>query len=137
MSSSGRSTRPVLCLVLLVGCAGRPFESADPACANQTPASFARDVQPILRTHCAGIECHSATFHLGSAYRNLVSVVASECHDGRLLVAPGSPSASYLLDKLEGSRLCFGERMPKGRAPLDDAAVATIRGWICAGAIDD
>jgi hypothetical protein len=41
---------------------------------------------------------------------------------------------SYLIWKLQGSGACFqGSRMPKG-APLTAAQIATVSGWIAAGA---
>ena len=55
----------------------------------------------------------------------------------RVKGAPGDPEASYLYQKVTGAALCGGERMPRGRAPLDEAELALIEAWICGGAQDD
>jgi hypothetical protein len=49
-------------------------------------------------------------------------------------VAPGNPSASYLIQKLEGTA-AVGERMPLGGSPLPQADIAMIRQWIVDGAL--
>ena len=66
-----------------------------------------------------------------------MSVVADQCGAGQLLVAPGDPGASYLINKLTGVGMCFGSRMPKGGASLSSGDIDTIRAWIGAGAADD
>jgi hypothetical protein len=55
---------------------------------------------------------------------------------GTLRVAPGSPGASYLIRKLEGTAR-FGSQMPCGEAPLSQATIDVIQLWILQGAIDD
>lgn len=55
----------------------------------------------------------------------------------RLLVVPGDPAASYLLEKLESDDPAAGTRMPPPPALLPRAQVERLRAWILAGAKDD
>jgi hypothetical protein len=104
----------------------------------QTP-SFASDVYPLFQSaRCTS--CHgspgSASLNLTEAvaYANLVNRTASECTPLRLLVAASAPQSSYLLDKLLGTNLCSGVRMPRGGTPFTQAQLDTVRSWIAAGA---
>jgi hypothetical protein len=68
----------------------------------------------------------------------IVGAASSEC-SAKMRVAAGSPTTSYILDKLMGSSQtpggCFsGARMPRGRAALSAANIATIAAWIRGGA---
>jgi hypothetical protein len=108
--------------------------------------SFAA-VQAIFDSRC--ITCHNAralglpgyaalVLTSDSSYDALVNRPATEPCGGTLVV-PGDPDASYLYHKLVDATPCSGARMPRpfeiGIAPpLDDAQLATIRGWILAGA---
>lgn len=106
--------------------------------------SFAADIQPIFTNTCTGSRCHSGArpaagldLTEGQAHGDLVGVPA-DCPDGRLLVAPGEPEASYLVDKLRGVNLCRGSRMPSGGdPPLSEDTIALIEDWICGGARND
>lgn len=69
----------------------------------------------------------------GTAYTNLYDVASGECTN-RKRVNPGSPSTSYIVDKLAGTNLCGGERMPKGGPYLSSAQLDIVRSWITAGA---
>ncbi len=104
---------------------------ADPLCAAAVTVSFSHDVKPILNG-CNGELCHTAPTHV-----SLVGKVADECCHGRLLVAPGRPSDSYLIDKLRGVKLCRGGAMPLDAPPLAPPQLAKITQWICGGALDD
>jgi hypothetical protein len=95
-------------------------------------AGYAAEVAPIFAQSCNGELCH-----LAPTRSSLVGVTASECCDGRLLVAPGDAAQSYLVDKIRGHDLCSGGQMPLGQAPLTDAEQLAIVRWICAGALDD
>lgn len=100
--------------------------------------SFANQVQPVFTANCTSGGCHSGTkpaaslsLASGVAYGALVNV-ASSCA-GRLLVAPGSVSTSYLMNKLLGTNLCSGSKMPKA-GTMPSAEIAAVSGWICEGA---
>lgn len=68
------------------------------------------------------------------AYAELVNVASSQCSDKRLLVVPGSPATSYLMQKLLNVNLCSGSQMPKSGQSLPAAQLDKISGWICSGA---
>jgi hypothetical protein len=105
--------------------------------------SFGAQVEPLLANNCSTMGCHGfpapaagLDLRVGNAFGDLVGVPSSQCND-RLLVAPGQPANSYLMDKLLGVNLCFGTKMPKTGAPLSDADIATISEWICRGASEN
>ncbi|WP_437315577.1 PE-PGRS family protein [Sorangium sp. So ce385] len=114
----------------------------DPACGADT-ATFA-DVQAILTASCAG--CHGNSDHLpgeldlraNAAHDGLVSADSTTCAD-RVLVVPGMPSQSYLINKLRNVDLCNGgKRMPPPpNMALSEANIKKISDWICAGAPSD
>jgi Stigma-specific protein, Stig1 len=103
--------------------------------------SFAGAVQPIFTSSCASNGCHGGVMpqqglNLSSAksYAALVNVAASQCNDGRKRVVPGSPSTSYVVQKLMGVNLCSGSQMPKAGQGLPAGQTETIANWICLGA---
>jgi hypothetical protein len=150
-------------LALLTSC-GRRRES--PTTAALTSAlssgstgavsvSFGRDVLPYLTKTCAGSErCHGASptdsvtldLRADAAYRELVGR-PSQVRKGSLLVSPGDPTRSFLVDKLGGK---LGPKEGKSM-PLDpDTGAPTeptaedqrfvrevLVPWIRAGARDD
>jgi hypothetical protein len=93
--------------------------------------SYLHDVVPIF-LGCQGEGCH-----LSPTLGSTVGMAAYECCDGELLISPGNPNQSYLLDKIEGQDLCLGTRMPFGLPPLPASEILTIRTWICEGAPDN
>ncbi|WP_437621046.1 hypothetical protein [Sorangium sp. So ce1151] len=125
------------------GSGGAP--PVDPACGPDT-ATFA-DVRPILEG-CANPYCHGSPtapaagldLREAAAVGALVGQNARSCSSSseHALVVPGSPSSSYLMNKLNGTGLCDPDesRMPPGAAlPADD--IKKINDWICAGALAD
>lgn len=118
--------------------------SSGKVCENNqcTTPSFSNDVMPLFNNYgCGGQNCHDSTtsqsgLDLSStqtAYNNLVGVSAQQCTN-RKRVEAGSASNSYLIDKLTGQNLCFGNRMPSGGPYLSSSEIDTIRAWINAGA---
>jgi len=104
--------------------------------------SYAADVEPLLVESCTSMGCHGSgpmpaqeglRLSTGDGYDNLVGVAADQCGD-RLLVDPGHPGSSYLLDKILGINLCSGTKMPKMGAGLSAAESDLISQWICGGA---
>ena len=109
------------------------------ACAGEA-ATYAADVEPIFVADCTGPGCHGAPnaqegldLRAGQGFAGLVEVPASQCGD-RLLVDPGNPEGSYLIDKLEGLDMCSGTRMPK-MGSLSAAEIELVARWICHGAM--
>ncbi len=94
--------------------------------------SFKTDVVPLVG-HCGSELCHGG---LGTSwpYAALVNVQTTECSDQRVIVKPGDPNSSYLIQKLQGIDMCMGVRMPKLGEPLPAADIQTLADWICEGA---
>jgi len=67
------------------------------------------------------------------SFAELVNVASEQCGD-RVLVVPGSPSTSYLMQKMLNIDICMGTQMPKAGQSLPAAELAAINAWICAGA---
>jgi hypothetical protein len=93
-----------------------------------TGVSYSKDVQPILGG-CMGDVCHHPIW----TRENALNVPSTECCDGRLLIKPGDPEGSYIVDKIEG-RVCTGRQMPADMPPLPSDQQKLIVGWICEGA---
>jgi hypothetical protein len=103
--------------------------------------SFAGEVYSLFQKYsCAG-NCHGGArpaeeLDLSStsiAFDDLVGVASGQC-SSRLLVDPGNPDASYLLNKITGVSLCSGSKMPKSGAGLTQAEIDVVRAWIGRGA---
>jgi hypothetical protein len=129
--------------IAVVACGGggsdRPAVDASPpvdapqiACPSSAPVSFKTDVAPLIG-HCSGDACHGLSRILTWPYQALVNTPA-DCSDGRVIVKPGDPGGSYLVEKLLGTAMCKGDRMPLRGTPLSDTSMATIEAWICQGA---
>lgn len=119
------------------GSGGGSTDTGDDLCG--PPVDFATQVVPILAAQCTGGMCHDAVMPRASLdlltepHAAMVNVPSVQC-DARLLVDPGSPQTSYLVDKLRGRALCDGDLMPKDEPPLSPKGIATIEAWICQGA---
>jgi hypothetical protein len=68
-----------------------------------------------------------------NSFALLVNVSSNEV-PGTLRVNPGSPDASYIVQKLQGTN-AVGARMPFGGPYLSQAQIDLVRGWIAAGAL--
>jgi hypothetical protein len=119
---------------------GRTCVDSQCQCDAGVSVSFANDVAPLLDSQCGTAACHAGRkpkegldLQTATSFSAMVGVETSECADGRLLVDPGNPQESYLVQKVTGIDMCFGSLMPKG-APLTDAQVSLISAWICSGA---
>jgi hypothetical protein len=110
-------------------------------CATSGSVSFKSDVAPLLDASCTSAGCHAGVkpkdgldLDAAKAYAELVDVAASQCGGKRKLVVPGSPSTSYLLQKLLNIDICSGSQMPKAGQSLPQADLDAISSWICSGA---
>ena len=94
--------------------------------ADETPVDFARDVAPILESHC--LRCHKD----GDARGDLSLQTSHGLRDNEYVIS-GKPEESHLLDLVtsQGSK---PPAMPKEGAPLSGRQVETLRRWIHAGA---
>jgi hypothetical protein len=102
-----------------------------------------RTVQDIFQQSCALPSCHSTIARQGGlvldsedvSYASLVNrpVTASEgAAPGSLLVKPGDPKGSFLIQKLLGT--APGSRMPQSGEPLSKGTIKLISRWIQRGA---
>lgn len=104
--------------------------------------SYAADVNPIwVAQGCASGACHGgarpaegldlSTAALG--YADLVNIASGQC-SSRKRVVPNDVAASYLVNKLTGSGMCFGSQMPKAGGGLSTTQLDTVRAWILSNA---
>jgi hypothetical protein len=121
--------------------AGEACVAGSCQCAASGAVSFKADVAPILDQACTSAGCHTGArpkealgLAPNEAYAELVNVAASQCGGERKLVVPGSPSTSYLMQKLLDIDVCTGSQMPKAGRSLPKAGLDAICGWICSGA---
>jgi hypothetical protein len=121
--------------------AGESCVNGDCQCVGSASVSFKADVQPILTAGCTANGCHTGarpkedlTLDAGTAYGEIVNVATSQCGGKRKLVVPGSPSTSYLMQKLLNVDICTGTQMPKANAAIPAKDLDTISSWICSGA---
>lgn len=104
-------------------------DDSDALCATPAPpVSFARDVSRLVG--CTGEACHSPW-----TYDSLVRQASEACCDHRLLVDPGHPSNSQLVQALLGISPCT-LRMPL-YGQMSDTDIATVIDWVCQGARRD
>ena len=106
----------------------RPRQPA-PAQAPAAAVDFARDVQPLLERHC--YECHGTKKARGRLRLHSPDYIAKGGQSGPVVVA-GDTEQSLLMRRVLG--LDGEDRMPLDADPLSDAELATLRGWIAAGA---
>ncbi len=106
--------------------------------------SFAAQIQPMFTASCAKGGCHfggqpeaGLSLRAGASYLEIVNVPATTCTGGQVRVKPGSPSESYILNKLTGVGVCSGEVLHRGEPPLAQAQIDLIRQWICQGALNN
>ncbi len=72
----------------------------------------------------------------GHTYASLVGVASGE-QAAVKFIAPGDPTNSYVIQKLEGVATISGVRMPAGGPYLSQATINQVAAWISAGAPND
>jgi WD40 repeat protein len=121
---------------LLVALAGPPAVAADAAGDKPKPpaeVSYYRDVRPIFVQNCQG--CHQPAKAMGSFVMTGYDDLFKKGDTDRPGVVPGKPEESLIVEQVtpkDGKTA-----MPKGKDPLIDAQVETIKKWIAQGAKDD
>jgi hypothetical protein len=135
-SASTRSFVPVICGLLAACGSGDGFVGSGGATGPLAP-SFDSIQANVFDAYCE--HCHSGAnapaglrLDAANSYAMLVGVASVE-RPNLLRVAPGDPSSSYIIQKLEGTA-GIGERMPAGLPPLPQADINVIRQWITDGA---
>jgi hypothetical protein len=142
---------------VLSGCAGGGGDGGGgggggnpgPQCQAPAPGtetvSFQNNIQPIFNRSCALAGCHTPPANQGSlnltagkAYREIVNVQAAPPRK-EMLVVPGDPDASYVVQKIEEAPGITGTIMPQGcdagtglngAVCLSADDMAAIRQWI-------
>ena len=61
---------------------------------------------------------------------NTVAVTSHQVSDGTLLVNPGYPDESYLVEKISVDAPARGLRMPRDMPPLSEEEIEIIRRWV-------
>ena len=115
-------------LVLLLCCCGTGIPACGAALRADTPASFVRDIVPVLQKHC--VVCHSEPLKSGGLLMGTHARLMAGGQSGAA-ITPGKGQDSLLVKVLDGR---VKPQMPQGGAPLDSRTIALIRAWIDAGA---
>lgn len=127
-------------LAVFAGCVAAAVDETGPQ-ETDAVAPSREDVRAVLDARC--VLCHQGPFADGALDLTpgpgvLVDVASTEVPSMKL-VAPGSLDDSYVWHKLQGTALDVGgvdSQMPfDGTAPLSEPELATIAGWITAGAL--
>jgi hypothetical protein len=141
-----RALAALMAVIAAGGCVLRPHVAGD------RHWSFSRIQREIFEAPTPTLQGACTSCHKGdgadpdsrglsllhdSAYDALVNRASTERSD-RLLVAPGDPAHSYLVDKLEGGSGMHGNRMPRNGPPyLTERQIRGIKEWIARGAPRD
>lgn len=97
------------------------------------PPSYAKDVRPIFQAHCQG--CHQPAKASGEYEMTSFANLLKGGESGDAAIVPENPAASHLIEEITPHDGVA--EMPKGRKPLSEVEIDTIRRWIAAGAVDD
>jgi hypothetical protein len=114
----------------------------------KTTPSFAGDLVPALQSSCGSTAstCHGPTTPAGhityagtaaEVHARLVNIAPSNAPAGWVLIKPGVPAQSWLLEKVSKDQpggSGYGTRMPQGAPNLCQPTVDTLTAWINAGA---
>jgi hypothetical protein len=127
----------LMLVTINLACSSSPATS--PTTTN-TGVSLKNNVQPIFSESC--IFCHQGSNPPGGlslepavVYNELVNATSTE--SSLVLVKPGAPDNSYLINKLNGTQVTVGgsgDQMPFGRQPLPQTQIDLISQWISEGA---
>ena len=125
----------MMVLGLLAAC-----EASEPA---GMPPTLDELHERVLQPSCVFATCHGSgpspagelSLERDGAHASLVDMPSSVVPDA-ILVIPGDPDASYMMQKLTATVPTAGESMPPD-APLEAERIELVRAWIEAGAADD
>ena len=79
--------------------------------------------------------CWGSGFDRRTMPLNTVAVTSHQVSDGTLLVNPGYPDESYLVEKISVDAPARGLRMPRDMPPLSEEEIEIIRRWVGRGAL--
>jgi hypothetical protein len=104
--------------------------------AAHEPVTYEANVRPLLTRSCGGKGCHINEVTSGAEFTSYEKLMASSGEQyGSLIVLPGKPDESPLIDKVQSAVPRFGDRMPFGGEPLAEHEIALLRRWILEGAV--
>lgn len=138
LATAARRLAAVLaCLFLLCAVANNSLTQAQSPPATEgeaaTKVSYARDVEPLLRSKCQG--CHQPAKPQGRFEMTTFAHLLSGGESGSPAVVAGKPDESYLVELIT---LHDGKaQMPKKGEPLSASEIELVRKWISEGATDD
>lgn len=120
------------------GGSGPTFQPSGFSWSGKAPG-LSTDVVPITSPNCGtSAGCHLAMQSGGELYNQFVNVIAEECLDLRMMIKPGDPEHSYVINKLTGKNLCNpATTMPLDQPMLPASDIQVIYDWIAAGASDN
>lgn len=131
----------VMLSILITACGGDSSTGPDPEQPppnSGQPVSYAQDIQPIFNGNCTFSGCHDSGSQTSgvnlSSYNDAINSVGSTYE--KKIIQAGDPAGSPLVDKIEPNP-DRGAQMPRGRAPLENAEIDSIRAWIEDGAPDN
>lgn len=125
-----------------------PAPTTCPITVAKTSPSFAADIVPAIQSSCgsSATSCHGGvapTGHVsysGTAtqlHAALVNVTPASAPAGWVLVKPGDPSHSWIIEKVTKDQPGgggHGTRMPQSNPNLCQPTLDTLSAWISAGA---
>ena len=101
----------------------------------EPPEPTFANVLEIFNSSCGGSGCHIGERTNGVRLDSYDRVINSEGDQyGGLIVVPGEPDDSPVIDKISNSDPKFGDRMPRNRGALSSDQITLIREWIADGA---
>jgi hypothetical protein len=113
------------------------FDPGNTPPVSEMPATFSAIQSTIFNTTCAVSGCHNGSVApdlRASAYSRIVNRPSTQSSFD--YIEPNKSAESYLYLKLLGTGIT-GDRMPRGRAPLSQAKLDSIKKWIDTGAANN
>ncbi len=127
-------SRVFVAIMIVIGLAACGDDNATNPTNVSTLSTFSSIQLNVFNPVCAVSGCHNGTqspnLTASVSYTNILNVASSQ---GPVYIQPGNPNNSYLYRKLTGVNI-IGERMPRGRGALPQAALDSISVWIEKGA---
>jgi hypothetical protein len=121
----------IVLAVLMLGTAPTRAEAAKTSDSGTSePASFVRDIAPILNKKC--IACHGPDKSKGHYRVDTFESIMKQGSSELPPVTPGNTAASHLFELITDADP--DDRMPQKDDPLSDAQISLVKRWIEQGA---